>query len=174
VTTACDLAYTLTSAVPATTPQRIDVNLAAQGFTLPTYTSSNTWCPVSTFDVSSTNDPTFTAHTTMTYDAGNSVVKPTVASTHLDYTFYLRGTSGSTYAWAGPFELYVGCTVAAIISTTDGGYDYYTTYVGEATNTGYKIYFGVPNPVVDPAYCPRIDSVVVLSSDTSTPWAAIF
>jgi len=120
VTTACDLGYTLTSAVAATTPQRININQAnSVGFILPTYTSSNTVCPVSTFDVSSTNDPTYTAMGTLTYDGVNSVVRPTVTSTHTDYTFYLRGSAGTTYAWAGPFELYVGCTVNAVESTTD-------------------------------------------------------
>ena len=131
-----------------TTPQNVAFSDSTVGFTLPTYTSAQSACSVSTLEVSTSGSSLVT---TTDLALSGSLVKPSNTALHQAYSFYIKATNiGGSFAFFGPYVLNVGC-FSGVATYSDNG-SFVTSVaksVGDAIANAYTFNFATSNL----AYC---------------------
>jgi len=117
-----------------TNPQLVEHEVAAYGFVLPVYTTSqNTGCPPTAWDPSATTG-TYVSHAGLNgvvTEGANKVVKPVNNALHQGYDFYMRITAtgvntvlvpADTIEYQPMYQLKVGCYPDTIVVTEAPGF----------------------------------------------------
>lgn len=171
ITITCSAAYTI-AATTVDLVQYKEHGLTISSFVLPVYTSSQqVGCPVSTWQISTTNNGLNVAVTTPgnlvapAIISGDHQVKPTNNALHQAYVFYTRiiANGGSNF-YFGPYDLQMGCFLGSVTYTDAPTFDVdKPMWVGDSVTSAYTLVV----PTSDRSWCTIVSHEIVNPDGTT-------